>query len=184
MYLVGDAFFLQASGDEVGGFPLILAARFAHERGELFEEGLRQAPVYVFEKGPIESVVVADQDPDAVFDAFARAVSELNPRAEVRRLSGVPPSRTDPSLPVCRAVVEAVRDARGVEPVASILGGTLPDYVFTRILGSPSVIVPYANHDEHNHAPNENLRLELFDAGIRTTLQLFDTLSRFGKGEA
>lgn len=127
--------------------------------------------------------LVADQDPDAVFEAFVRAVSELNPRATVRRVSAVPPSRTDPSLPVCRAVVEAVREARGAEPVATVLGGTLPDYVFTRILGSPSVIVPYANHDEHNHAPNENLRLDLFDAGVRTTLHLFDTLSRFGGNE-
>jgi hypothetical protein len=58
------------------------------------------------------------------------------------------------------------------------LGGTLPDYVFTQILGVPSVIVPYANHDEQNHAPNENLRLAYFFAGIRTTLHVLDALGR------
>ena len=53
--------------------------------------------------------------------------------------------------------------------VAPTLGGTLPDYVFTKILGLPSVGVPYANPDERNHAPNENLVLENFYAGIRTS---------------
>jgi len=39
--------------------------------------------------------------------------------------------------------------------------------MFTKILGVPSVIVPYANHDERNHAPNENLELERFYQGAR-----------------
>jgi acetylornithine deacetylase/succinyl-diaminopimelate desuccinylase-like protein len=126
----------------------------------------------------IDFRLVPDQDPDEVYEAFARAVAERNPRAEVRRLGSTPPSFTSPSLPVGETVVGAVRDSRGTEPVVSSLGGTLPDYVFTRILGAPSVIVPYANHDEQNHAPNENLRLECFFAGIRTTLHVLDALGR------
>jgi acetylornithine deacetylase/succinyl-diaminopimelate desuccinylase-like protein len=124
----------------------------------------------------IDFRLVADQDPDAVFESFARAVAGRNPRAEVRRLAATPPSMTDPSLPVSQTIVRAVRDGWGTEPVISALGGTLPDYVFTRILGVPSVIVPYANHDEQNHAPNENLRLDRFFAGIRTTLHVLDAL--------
>jgi acetylornithine deacetylase/succinyl-diaminopimelate desuccinylase-like protein len=124
----------------------------------------------------IDFRLVADQDPDAVFEAFARAVAERNPRAEVRRLAATPPSLTDPSLPASETVISAVRDSRKVEPVISALGGTLPDYVFTQILGVPSIIVPYANHDEQNHAPNENLRLDCFFSGIRTTLHLLDAV--------
>ncbi len=120
--------------------------------------------------------LVPDQDPEAVFEAFARAVAERNPRAEVRRLGATAPSFTDPSLSVSETVIGAVRDSRGTEPVVSSLGGTLPDYVFTQILGVPSMIVPYANHDEQNHAPNENLRLDCFFAGIRTTLHILDAL--------
>jgi acetylornithine deacetylase/succinyl-diaminopimelate desuccinylase-like protein len=48
------------------------------------------------------------------------------------------------------------------------LGGSLPNYVFTDILGVPAFVVPYANHDEANHAPNENLEVERFFAGIKT----------------
>jgi hypothetical protein len=47
------------------------------------------------------------------------------------------------------------------------MGGSLPDYVFTKILGIPDFTVPYANADENNHAPNENLEVELFIRGIK-----------------
>jgi len=125
----------------------------------------------------IDFRLVADQDPDAVFDAFVRAVAERNPQAMVRRLAATPPSLTDPSLSISKTIVGAVRESWNVEPVISALGGTLPDYVFTQILNTPSVIVPYANHDEHNHAPDENLRVDCFFSGIRTTLHVLDALS-------
>lgn len=124
----------------------------------------------------IDFRLVADQDPDAVFEAFVRVVAERNPRAEVRRLAATPPSLTDPSLPVSETVTDAVRKSWKIEPMISALGGTFPDYVFTQILGVPSIIVPYANHDEQNHAPNENLRLDCFFSGIRTTLHVLDAL--------
>lgn len=49
------------------------------------------------------------------------------------------------------------------------LGGTIPDYLFTRVLGLPSIWVPYAPHDEANHAPNESTTIEGFLGGIRCT---------------
>ncbi|MCB0088166.1 MAG: hypothetical protein KDE54_09660, partial [Caldilineaceae bacterium] len=48
------------------------------------------------------------------------------------------------------------------------MGGSLPDYVWTKILGVPAVMTPYANHDEANHAPNENMEVERFIKGIKT----------------
>jgi acetylornithine deacetylase/succinyl-diaminopimelate desuccinylase-like protein len=36
------------------------------------------------------------------------------------------------------------------------------------MLGIPSFVVPYANADEANHAPNENLEIERFFMGIKT----------------
>ncbi|MCL4424947.1 MAG: M20/M25/M40 family metallo-hydrolase [Firmicutes bacterium] len=114
--------------------------------------------------------LVADQDPDDIYEKFVRHVKRQAPGIEVRRLGRTPPSKTSPELPVSRLVVAAVGEARGETPVvAPTLGGTLPDYVFTKILGLPSVGVPYANPDERNHAPNENLVLENFYAGIRTS---------------
>jgi hypothetical protein len=36
--------------------------------------------------------------------------------------------------------------------------------------------VPYANHDEHNHAPNENIEVARFLAGIRVGAALLTAL--------
>ena len=52
----------------------------------------------------------------------------------------------------------------------------LPDYVFTKILGLPAYVTPYANADEANHAPNENMEIALFLKGIRTGAALLASL--------
>ncbi len=54
----------------------------------------------------------------------------------------------------------------------------LPDYVFTKLLGLPAFGTPYANADEANHAPNENLSLDCFHKGIRTGAALLSELGR------
>jgi acetylornithine deacetylase/succinyl-diaminopimelate desuccinylase-like protein len=75
-----------------------------------------------------------------------------------------------------------VRRAYGVEPVIQpSLGASLPDAVWTRTLGVPSVLVPYVDADESNHAPNENLGLEKFYAGIKCSLSVLETLGKMGR---
>ena len=51
----------------------------------------------------------------------------------------------------------------------SRMGGSDPDYLFIRVLGIPRVNIPYTAHDENNHAPNENITLEGFFCGIKTS---------------
>ena len=76
-------------------------------------------------------------------------------------------------------MITASRLGNGVDPLLfPLLGGSLPDYVFTKILGLPAFGTPYANADEANHAPNENLSLDCFHKGIRTGAAL---LSELGK---
>ncbi len=66
----------------------------------------------------------------------------------------------------------------GTAPVdVPLLSGSLPDVVFTQTLGLPSFLVPYANVDERNHAPNGNIALDRFFAGIRTAVALFAYLT-------
>ena len=89
---------------------------------------------------------------------------------EVRRLGAMEPSRTPVDHPFGRAVVRAVDRAWGRPPVVvPNLGGSIPDYLFTGVLGLPSIWVPYAPHDEANHAPNESTTVEGFVNGIRST---------------
>jgi acetylornithine deacetylase/succinyl-diaminopimelate desuccinylase-like protein len=137
---------------------------------------------------PAEAVVkmdirlVLDQTPQYVFDRFCAHVRRLAPDVEVRLLGSVKPSRTRPELPIVRTIVEAVGQCYREEPVVELsLGGTLPDYVWTELLGIPSVQVPYANYDEANHAPNENITLKHFYAGIRCTGHIIHALADYAK---
>lgn len=124
--------------------------------------------------------LVADQNPDDIYAKFERHVEEHAPDVMVRRLGAMNPSRSSPELPVSRLIVETVEKARGEEPVViPSLGGSLPDYVWTRTLGAPSVLVPYANPDENNHGPNENLKLDAFFFGIKTSVRVLEAFRDF-----
>ena len=45
-----------------------------------------------------------------------------------------------------------------------------------RRAGLPAFVVPYANADEANHAPNENLEIVRFIDGIRTGSALLEMI--------
>jgi len=79
---------------------------------------------------------------------------------------GYPANRTALDAPVARAVVAALQPALS-EPLIRlpILGGSLPLYHFAEVLQAPLVTLPTVNHDNNQHAANENLRLQnLWDA--------------------
>ncbi len=119
--------------------------------------------------------LVMDQDPDTVYDAIAAHVRRHAPHVSTRRVGGgVRPSRTPadhPAVDLFRAAVESATGAPAL--LFPSTGGTLPDYVFTRILGLPLVKVPYANADEANHAPNENFEIARFAGGTRIAASIY-----------
>jgi acetylornithine deacetylase/succinyl-diaminopimelate desuccinylase-like protein len=123
--------------------------------------------------------LVPDQEPDDIFRKLVEHVKEHGRDIEVKKMTSTRPSRTGLDSPYAEPIARAVRDATGVEPVIyPSLGATLPDYVFTQILGVPSIIVPYANIDESNHAPNENIKVENFLRGIKCAAAVLESLSR------
>jgi len=81
---------------------------------------------------------------------------------------GYPGLWTDMDLPVSKKIAEIVDDAvDGPIVLTPSLGGSLPLVMFSEILGAPPiVVVPIANHDNNQHAPNENLRLGNLWQGI------------------
>jgi acetylornithine deacetylase/succinyl-diaminopimelate desuccinylase-like protein len=129
----------------------------------------------------LEFRLVVDQDPAVIFEAVKAHVAEHAPHVDVRHGGAMTPSRSSAEMPVAGLIIDAVREASGQEPVITpSAGGSLPDYVWTKTLGVPSVLVPYANHDEANHSPNENLTLDAFYGGIETSIHLFAALARDG----
>jgi acetylornithine deacetylase/succinyl-diaminopimelate desuccinylase-like protein len=123
--------------------------------------------------------LVADQEPEAIEAAIQSFLAEHFPDIEYIGHGHMRPSRTALDHPAIGAVAGALARAHGrpalVQPA---LGGSLPDYVFTQTLGLASLIVPYANADERNHAPNENMRVDLFLSGIVATTEILSALGK------
>ncbi|GAB5506349.1 MAG: M20/M25/M40 family metallo-hydrolase [Rhizobiaceae bacterium] len=135
---------------------------------------------------PCEAFVKCDMrlveplTPDYVYEKVRAHVGRHAPDVEFVPLNSMLPSKTPMDSPFAKPITQAVEDARGVEPLLyPSVGGSLPDYAFTKILGIPSFVVPYANADEANPAPNENLELVRFIDGIRTGAALLDRLGAF-----
>ncbi len=104
-----------------------------------------------------------------VRDEPDHATRLAHPRiARIRRGSGYKAARTAMDLPVVQDVAAAAERAADPEELILMptLGGSLPLYLFTENLKMPVVIVPIANHDNNQHAPDENLRLANLWYGI------------------
>ena len=78
---------------------------------------------------------------------------------------GYPAQRADMSLPVSRAVVRATEMGTGERVIViPTFGGSAGLYHFDEVLRTPLITLPIVNHDNSQHASNENLRLQnLFD---------------------
>ncbi len=99
------------------------------------------------------------------------------PDVEFVLQGGMDPSKTPLDSRFVAPIRQAIVAAQGEEPLfIPAMGGSLPDYVFTKILGLPAFGTPYANPDEANHAPNENLEVERFIRGIKTGAALITFL--------
>lgn len=129
----------------------------------------------------IDMRLVADQDPNDIYEKFVNHVEEHRSGTvdiEVSKLGTMAPQRTPLDHPIVEPLMEAVSEGWSDEAILKpTLGGSLPTYVFTEELNMPCVTVPYANSDENNHSPDENLALDCFESGIRTTLSVLDRLA-------
>ena len=171
---------------EGGGRPVV---ETTHEPS-LNVDGLRSADVGERARNVIPSTatatldmrLVAGNDHQRQFDklvAHVRAqgfhVVDHEPTPEERRVheriayvakkGGYNAERTPLDHPLARDVIRAVRSVESQAVVLPSLGGSLPLYVLRDTLDAPSVTVALANHDNNQHAEDENLRLgSLWDA--------------------
>jgi len=82
---------------------------------------------------------------------------------------GINAQRTSMDLPIVQKVIAAVKATSKDQIVLQpTMGGTLPLFLFEKYLNAKTITVPIANHDNNQHAENENIRIgNLFD-GIET----------------
>jgi len=127
----------------------------------------------------IDIRLVVDQTTQDILTKVQRHVAKVDPRVQVleRGFGAMEPSRTAPDHPAVGVVANAIRAYRGVEPYINLSsGGSLPNAVWPNVLGVDHVGVPYANADENNHSPNENLSLDRFYDGVHVSAEVFRAL--------
>ncbi|MBV9987607.1 MAG: M20/M25/M40 family metallo-hydrolase [Chitinophagaceae bacterium] len=106
---------------------------------------------------------VIDHEPtDAERNRYAKI-------AKVTPSDGYNAQRTPMDLPAVQKVIAAVRSTTSDQVVLlPSMGGSLPLFVFEKYLNAKTITVPIANHDNNQHAENENIRIANLWNGIET----------------
>ncbi len=124
--------------------------------------------------------LVPDQTPPQVVEQLrAHLYGEGFSDIEVEFLGGGPPARTDPDDPFIQLVIDTanqIYDAP-MEPVPMI-GGSGPNHAFIHELKVPVATAGIGYPGTNAHAPNENLRLDLYLKGAKHITRI---LKEFGK---
>jgi acetylornithine deacetylase/succinyl-diaminopimelate desuccinylase-like protein len=91
---------------------------------------------------------------------------------------GYPALRSDMSTPAAKAVIAtASKAARTPVVVLPMMGASVPLYLFADVFSAPIICLPIVNHDNNQHAANENLRLQNLWDGIDTYAALMAELN-------
>jgi acetylornithine deacetylase/succinyl-diaminopimelate desuccinylase-like protein len=92
--------------------------------------------------------------------------------AYIQAEGGEAASRTPMDLPIAADVIHAVETAHGEVILLPTSGGTVPLDAMERAAQTRTISVPIANHDDNQHAANENLRLQNLWDGVETMAAL------------
>ncbi len=75
--------------------------------------------------------------------------------------------RTSMDLPIAKKLVEAIKTTTEEQVVLQpTSGGSLPLFLIEKYLKAKTISVPIANHDNNQHAENENIRLQNLFEGV------------------
>jgi acetylornithine deacetylase/succinyl-diaminopimelate desuccinylase-like protein len=97
---------------------------------------------------------------------------------EITFLGGGPAAKTDPDDPFVQLVTSTAEDVYGVPmEIVPMIGGSGPNHPFIHILGLPVVTAGVGHPEAGVHAPNENLRLDLYLKGAKHVTRI---LKAFG----
>jgi acetylornithine deacetylase/succinyl-diaminopimelate desuccinylase-like protein len=126
--------------------------------------------------------LVPDQTPEEVLKNLRTHLdAEGFSDVKITYLGGEAPGRTDPDDPFVKMVVDASMPVYGtVMQIIPLGGGSGPNHVFLETLKVPIVTAGVGHPGAQAHAPNENLRLDLYLKGANHIVRI---LKEFGKLE-
>jgi acetylornithine deacetylase/succinyl-diaminopimelate desuccinylase-like protein len=124
--------------------------------------------------------LVPDQDPD---DILKKLRAHLDRQGfsdiQITDLGGDPPARTDPDDPFIQLVAHTAEEVYQTPmQLVPLIGGSGPSYPFVHDLHLPVATAGLGHPDTRAHAPNENIRLDLYLKHARHMVRI---LSEFAK---
>ncbi len=125
--------------------------------------------------------LVPDQDPKDLFQKLRKHLDDQgfgDVKAEM--LAGEKPARTDPDHPFIQLVQDAALEVFD-QPmqVAPMVGGSGPNHAFVHYLHVPIGNTCISYPGAQGHAPNENMRLDLFVKGTQHTAHIIQKFVQF-----
>lgn len=117
-----------------------------------------------FASAKVDFRLVPDQKPQDILKKLrAHLDAEGFSDVKIDFLGGEPAARTDPNDPFVKMVVDTAEDVYDAPmEIVPMVGGSGPNYPFVHDLGLPVVTMGHGYPDTKAHAPNENIRLDLY----------------------
>jgi acetylornithine deacetylase/succinyl-diaminopimelate desuccinylase-like protein len=125
--------------------------------------------------------LVADMDAQRTFERvrdFLLADVPPGVRADVTLINDGRWSLTPIDHPATEAAAAVLEEVFGERPVYLREGGSIPAAAtFGSVLGLPVVLLGFTPPDDQAHAPNESMRLDNYEGGLRTVARYWQRLS-------
>ena len=124
--------------------------------------------------------LVPDQTPEQVLNGLRSHLDEEGfSDVQITYLGGESPARTDPDDPFVFLVVNSAEPVYGQKmQIVPMVGGSGPNHAFVHYLNLPIATAGVGYPGSQAHAPNENIRLDLYLKGAKHIVRI---LSAFGE---
>lgn len=123
--------------------------------------------------------LVPDQTPEEILEKLRKHLdNEGFSDVQVTYLGGEAPGRTDPDDPFVDLVVKTAADVyEKPMQLVPMVGGSGPNHVFLETLKLPIVCAGVGHPGAQAHAPNENVRLDLYALHARHMVRVLKTFA-------
>jgi len=117
-----------------------------------------------FASAKVDFRLVPNQRPEDILKKLrAHLDAEGYSDVKIDFLGGEPAARTNPDDPFVKIVVDTAEEVYDAKmEIVPMIGGSGPNYPFVHDLGLPVVTMGLGYPDTKAHAPNENIRLDLY----------------------
>lgn len=126
--------------------------------------------------------VVGTKVDDLVEVIRAHLLAKGFPMVEVRAAQSFAASRTEFDSLWINWAADSIRHTTGKSPaILPNFGGSLPNDVFSEVLGLPTIWVPHSYAGCSQHAPDEHILLPVFEEALAVMAGLFWDLGELGR---